>query len=61
MAKPIQNKEEIVLELFRIAIEKFPAEKITKETIVETYNYIHDNLRNPSEYVEIIDNIPRSE
>ena len=61
VSKSFQSKEDIAMELFKITIDRLPQDNLTKEKIVETYNYIHDNIRDPSDYVQIIDNIPRSE
>lgn len=60
MSEPRQ-KSDIVMDIFKIAINKIPQENITKEQIVETYNYIYNNICIPSDCVQIIDNIPNTD
>ena len=50
--------EKLILTLFNAVINKMPAEKVTKETVVEVYNYIHDNIHTSFSPVQIINDIP---
>lgn len=55
------SKEEVALSLSKIAIEKMTSSTVSKENIVDIYNYIYENLKVPSDEVVIIDDIPRKQ
>ena len=55
--RAIQSKEDLVLEVFKMTIEHTSKDNLTKESIVEIYNYIYDNIHSPYEPVQIIDDI----
>lgn len=54
------TKEEVALHIFEYALKFAPLKENSKECIVETYNYIYNNLSIDAqcEPVQIIDDIP---
>lgn len=54
------SKEELALSLTKIVIEKHDVDNVTKENIVDIYNYIYDNLHTPSNEVVIVNDIPKN-
>lgn len=55
----IKTKEDLAFEIFKIFIDRLPNDELSKETIVDTYNYIYDNIHGLTNDVVIIDDIPR--
>lgn len=56
-SKSLKTKEDVAMEIFKMTIDRLPQDSLTKEMMVETYNYIYDNIHTSHEPVQIIDDI----
>lgn len=53
------QKQALALSLAKLVIANTEKGNVTKESVLEIYNYMYNNLNIPDDYVTIVDDIPK--